>query len=454
MANVLLISCNTTEEPYPVYPLGMTIVSESVRKRGNKVTTLDLLAREQDSETLETAILREEPDVIGLSLRNVDNVVHHAQESYADNYRKIVTLLRSLSNAPIVLGGSAFTLLPKEFMKETCADFGIIGPGEDAFPTLVDSLSRGNAPREKVIQGGFKRNESIGALTRAPELAAFYLRKGGMLNVQTKRGCPHRCTYCSYPVIEGSCYRFREPSDVVDEIEALVKGYDADYFSIVDSVFNDDDGNFLSIAEELVRRDSRTPWMCFLRPGSFSGEIVSLLKRAGLASVEWGIDGSTDETLEGMGKDFVWNDVVESISLFRNEGIANALFVIFGGPGETGRTFEIGLRNIEALENSVVFAGAGVRIYPNTPIYGKALAEGAIRESDNLLVPVYYFSPGIDSEYIERALEEVSNRRLDFIFDTGIFLEKIKAFHALGYRGPVWDFLLKKAGPGRRERSR
>ena len=84
--------------------------------------------------------------------------------------------------------------------------------------------------------------------------------------MQTKRGCPHRCAYCSYPVLEGKAYRFRDPKDVVDEIKVLITKYDADYYTITDSVFNDGAGKYLSIAEELVRRNINVPWMCFLRP--------------------------------------------------------------------------------------------------------------------------------------------------------------------------------------------
>ena len=451
MARVLLISANTTEEPYPVYPLGMSMVAEAVRRCGHTAVEWDLYSNDASLEKMKQTVRKEQPALIGLSLRNVDTVNYNKPTSYIPAYKEIVRELRAVSDAPVVLGGSAFTIFPDEIMEITGADYGIAGEGEQAICDLLDQLESGWPPAEKIVRNKpALSGDRFSALNRNDRLARFYLSKGGMLSVQTKRGCPHRCAYCSYPVLEGKRYRYRDAADVVDEIEMLVRKYKADYYSITDSVFNDTRGKYLEIAEELVRRNIDTPWMCFLRPHDFKPEQVALLKRAGLRSIEWGTDCSTDETLRGMQKDFNWEQVVRSNNVFADAGISSGHFIIFGGPDETHETAEQGLKNIERLNNCVVFASIGVRIFPDTPIYNRSLAEGVISAEDDLTEPTFYFSKSIEISKLHEQILRSFAGRMDRIYPDGQFVEKTKALHLFGHRGPAWDLLLKKTRRKRR----
>ncbi|HUT22846.1 MAG TPA: lipid biosynthesis B12-binding/radical SAM protein, partial [Sumerlaeia bacterium] len=339
MAEILLISCNVTEEPYPVYPLGVSAVAAAARRRGHQVAVWDLLVRGESSGELAKAAAADNPDVIGLSLRNIDNVDSIRLEFYADRYTEIVRDLREEVSCPIVLGGAGYSLFPSELLEALRADFGVVGEGERAFCDLVDALADGRSPERRIWTAPDLLNgEDFGVPEREEALASHYIREGGMLNVQTKRGCPHRCAYCTYPCLEGCAYRFRSPADVVDEVEMLRDRHGADYIAFSDSVFNDAEGRYLEVAEELVRREIAIPWMAFFRPQRFRREEVALLKLAGLASVEWGTDCSTDAVLDAMGKDFTWSEVEESNRLFAESGIPSAHFIMFGGPRETEDT--------------------------------------------------------------------------------------------------------------------
>ena len=444
MAKILLISANTTEDPYPVYPLGMSMVAAALRQSGQEVSEWDLYHGECSLPAMQQKVRDDRPDVIGLSLRNVDTVNYNEPTSYVSAYREIVESLRQVSDATVVLGGSAFTIFPQEIMALTEADYGIAGEGDDAFCDLIEQLENGTPPSDRVIYSKPSlEGRQFSALTRNEELANFYQQKGGMLSVQTKRGCPHRCSYCSYPVLEGKRYRYREAGDVVDEIEMLIKKYGASYYSITDSVFNDARGDYLKIAEELVRRNIDTPWMCFLRPRKFKKDEVELLKRAGLSSVEWGTDCSTDTTLKAMQKDFNWDMVMAANKVFAEADISNGHFIIMGGPNETHATATEGLKNIEALQKCVVFSFIGVRIFPNTPIHRRAIAEGVISEDQSLVEPTFYFSSHIDIPKLHQQILDSFNNRIDRVYPGGQFVEKTKALYMFGHRGPAWDLLLK-----------
>jgi len=64
----------------------------------------------------------------------------------------------------------------------------------------------------------------------------FYLAYGGMLNLQTKRGCPFHCGYCTYPHIEGGKMRFYDPDEIARSARAL-QDAGAKYIFITDSAF-------------------------------------------------------------------------------------------------------------------------------------------------------------------------------------------------------------------------
>lgn len=421
------------------------MVAEAARTRGHHVSEMDVYAQGNDADTIKNFITKSNPEYIGLSLRNLDSANYNKQDFYLEGYKSIIKIIRLVSSARIILGGSAYTIFPDLLLSELNADYGVAGEGEYAFCSLIEQLEKDpqSAPRIRLNDPVLSGNE-FAAHNRNKALADFYLKNGGMLSVQTKRGCPFRCAYCSYPLLEGRRYRLRDPKDVVDEIDMLVKMYQMDYYSITDSVFNDSAGHYLEVAEELIKREISIPWMCFLRPDYFKQEEVELLKKSGLSAVEWGSDCTTDITLEAMRKSFTWDLVESSNNIFARAGISNAHFIIFGGPQETHETIKQGLDNLQKLKKCVVFAGIGVRIFPNTEIYQRAIKEGQINPQQNLLPPTYYFSDKIDINIMHSAILEAFKGKLDRVYPDGQYVETASTYHLLGNRGPAWDMLLRK----------
>ncbi|MEI8078417.1 MAG: cobalamin-dependent protein, partial [bacterium] len=74
MSRILLLSTNTAQAPYPVYPLGMATIAAALAAKGHEVRQLDLLAQALSAASLRQTVRDAAPDVIGVSLRNIDNV--------------------------------------------------------------------------------------------------------------------------------------------------------------------------------------------------------------------------------------------------------------------------------------------------------------------------------------------------------------------------------------------
>ena len=260
--------------------------------------------------------------------------------------------------------------------------------------------------------------------------------------MQTKRGCPYKCAYCTYPAIEGDIVRQRPPDDIADEVEKLQKTYGINTFYFTDSIFNDEEGGYLKIAETLVRRGIKIKWAAFFRPDEISKDRMSLLKRSGLYAIEAGSDAASDETLSGLNKQFTFDDVYEFNQSCVDAQIPCAHYVIFGGPGETEATVKKGLSNLEMLKNCIVFAFSGIRIFPGTMIQAQAIKEGVLKEGESLLKPAYYFSPEIDVEAMDDMIKTGFEGRRDRIFPPSQGMEMARIMNRHGYYGLLWDRLI------------
>ena len=125
---VLLVSANTLREPYPVYPMGLDYVAGAIAQN-HQVQIVDMNSL-GGNDSLATVIKAFLPDVIGLSLRNIDNIDNTDPRGFIGQYRTIVDIIRKHSEARLILGGSGFTIFPAETIKALNADYGVIGEGE------------------------------------------------------------------------------------------------------------------------------------------------------------------------------------------------------------------------------------------------------------------------------------------------------------------------------------
>jgi lipid biosynthesis B12-binding/radical SAM protein len=440
---LLLISTNTNTQPFPVYPLGMAIIGSALTRSGHEVEQFDFLAAGQDENLLRARMAEFAPECVCLSIRNLDNCDSFTATSYPVVAKRIVDLVRATCQVPVILGGPAFSILPRELLAYTGADHGVIGEGESLICSLVEDLAAGRTPGPLHRSSSLIAGEAIPGAMLTQELVNFYLAESGMVNIQSKRGCPHGCVYCSYPNLEGRNYRAREPREVVEEMARAVADHGVERFFFTDSVFNDLGGHYLELAEEMLRRDLRSRWCCYLRPQGLGRKEVALLKRAGLYAAEMGTDGASDTTLRALGKGFGFQEVLEVNRACVAERLPIAHFVMFGGPGETRATLEEGLANLQQLEQTVVFAYAGIRILPDTALYHRAIREGVLSPDCDLREPVFYQSPTLASQIQEDLLTRAFRGKRDRFFPPSQAEARRSVLHRFGYRGLLWDSLIQ-----------
>ena len=444
---VLLVSANTLREPYPVYPLGLDYVAGAIAAN-HQVQIVDMNSLD-GYESLAAIIKEFSPDVIGLSLRNIDNTDTTDPKGFIGQYRAIVDVIRKHSDARLILGGSGFTIFPAETMQALGADYGVIGEGErvalllDAIEKREDAATMPGVVTPEIPKSLPEPWE--GKITRRinpnPANLQFYLQNGGMLNLQTKRGCHFKCVYCTYPHIEGHHLRLVDPNETAAAALKL-QASGAKYFFITDSVFNADCSHSLAVARAFKKNGVSIPWGAFFAPLKQPEDYFRIMADAGLTHVEFGTDSLSNSVLAAYRKPFQDQQIIKVHQTAIAAGLYVAHYFLLGGPGENPQTLKETLSGIRSLEKSALFFFCGMRIYPGTALYEIAVNEGQIEKGRSILEPVFYRSALIDSDEIVRQVRQEAGERINWIIGAGgqDTAKIITELYRRGHCGPMWEY--------------
>src|SRR5208283_1418520 len=147
------------------------------------------------------------------------------------------------------------------------------------------------------------------------------------LPVQTRRGCPMNCSYCSTASIEGCHIRKRSPEAVAQWIREWVElGFRRFYF--VDNTFNLPPSYSKELCSALSTISPGISWRCIVYPARLDEALVTAMARAGCIEVSLGFESGSDFILSGMNKRFNPKDVVRASKLLSNNGIRRIGFLL------------------------------------------------------------------------------------------------------------------------------
>ncbi|MFJ9542578.1 B12-binding domain-containing radical SAM protein [Streptomyces sp. NPDC101225] len=419
---VLLISTNKIRVPRPALPIGMAYISAALKHAGHDVDVLDLLWESRELKAVRERLTGNTYDVVGIAVRNLDNLTFIDPVFFGPMTEKIVQCVRKYTSATVVLGGSGFSVEPLSFFEYAQPDYGIAGEGEAGIVQLLDHLE-GGGRRESISglcylddDGKFCQNPSnsafdLGALQ--PDRSVYdprYFEEGvsaasdltrdhqpAIETLQTKRGCKLFCSYCIIRKTEGKGDRFKDPAEVVGEIQrAMAENPAVREFEIVDATFNYPMEYAAEVCEEMIRAKLDVPWYCQLTPNAVTPEFVDLLHAAGCIRVDLGTDALTDEALSDLMKGFDMARVLEIDRLFTASPIEHTHCIFLGGPGETPQALRESIRFTERFLNPAqIYANLGIRILSGTKLQRQAVKAGILREGQGTFVPAFYVEPAI-----------------------------------------------------------
>jgi radical SAM superfamily enzyme YgiQ (UPF0313 family) len=418
---VLLISANREDITMATWPLGAVLVAEAVRRAGHDVRLLDLMHAVDPHTELRIAIGEFKPEVLGLSVRNIDDQSMDNTRFFLDQVKDVVEVCRSVSDAPIVLGGAGYSIFPESCLEYLQADMGIQGEGESALVELLGALGAGTVTDK--IPGLFLPGQGIRSSRTFPRnlddfplpepdplTITTYGRDELWLPVQTRRGCPMDCSYCSTGTIEGRLLRKRSPERVVRWLvqwanQGILK------FHFVDNTFNLPPSYATDLCQRIVAAGLAVIWRCIFYPSTVDERLVSAMARSGCKEAALGFESGSAEMLNTFHKRFNPGQVRKTSDLLAAYGISRMGFLLLGGPGETRQSVLESLEFADSLNLDLVKITVGIRIYPYTDLARRAAAEGIVSPEDNLLIPRFYVTPGLEDWLRELRAEWISERK-------------------------------------------
>ncbi len=428
MKKVLLVNTNTEKLPYPVPPLGICLIA-SYLDPYYEVKVYDGMFDE--GKSLPGLVVDFNPDYIGFSIRNIDDVVADRKIFYPDFIiRDFIHPVQSITEVPLIIGGSGFSIFPKELMTLTGADYGIAGEGEEVMLELLTRLDAGepilDLPRVycKTVSGktvaetsSWLRFNTTPSADIDRKISFDPYRQKGVYSIQTKRGCSLGCIYCTYPCIEGKHYRLRDPDEIAEEIRHASERLGDITFEFVDSTFNEPGKHAEALCKAIINKKLKTRLRTMgINPRNTSRELFELMVSAGFAQIDVTPDSASPTMIHNMKKGFSLEDIYRTADLIREFDLPAMWFFLFGGPGETEKTFHESIDFIDQYVNpeDLVYLSAGLRIYPGTALYAQAIKEGLISDGDPVFYPsAYYFSKGLGKEGLDQLIEEAVKTRFN-----------------------------------------
>ncbi len=425
---ILLISSNRHTRfagslPIRPIPLGLAILHGALQGSRHSVRLLDLMFARCPRHAIRGAIVESSPDLIGVSVRNLDavegrRVSTQRVRSFLPEIRTWIRICREMSRAPIVLGGPAVSLLPLQAFAALVPDFILVGDASRTFPEILDRLERGE-PCEDLPGMVFRAGADIRMNPPDPEGAARfspcydgfdlprYEAAGYGVAVLTKawpcirRHGPTPAAAMGDPIP-------RPLPDLLADVRELRTRFGIRKVFLADSGFNVP----LTAAKALCRalRDAQMDieWATGLQPGHLDHELASLMREAGCRMALLAGPGPFQEPLANLERHLA--DLFATAEPLRAAGVLLVLTVVFGRPGETKETVERTLDVLARLDLARVHLSAGVRILPFTPLAERAKADGLIRRDGDCLYPVMYLDPNV-KHWLPRRLRAAARSR-------------------------------------------
>ena len=397
-------------------PIGLAYLAASVDEERHTLKVLDLMFADDAVAEVADAVSGFEPDLIGMSIRNLDNQSSLNPVWNLPAVRDIIERIRQLSDATTLIGGPAFSIMPAECLDYVGADLGIAGDAAEAFATLVERLEAGADYRD--VPGIVYRDDandgeivvSEGRFTssfhRAPRLDLLDMRayNGSGFGV----GVITKLAQAYYPTpgadFNGGDWRIREPGEVVDEIRALDDKFGINKVFFIDSGFNIPAEHAKATCRAIIDAGLRVRWNSYVRPSEDAdAELMGLMKESGcsLALMAEGGRGG-----EGLADRLAGLD--RMAELCREANLPFTMNMTFGEPGDTESSVEQKLDLLKRVDAAFSVLRVGTRVLPNTGAAQTALREGLIESESELMRPTFYTDAGVRDWIADRLHEEAA----------------------------------------------
>ena len=363
-----------SETPSP--PLGLAFLASALEAAGVEVKILDLVVYPYSPQILESILKDFKPQMVGAT----------AVTMTFDNAIKVIKDVRAIDpNALTVMGGPHVTFCARNTLQEYPElDVIVLGEGETTIVELAQAVDRRH--RWERIHGIAFRKDSVIFQTAARALVqdlntlpvparhllalGRYRALGMPISMTTSRGCPFKCIFCVGRKMVGAKVRYRNPVEVVDELEYL-STLNFNQINIADDLFTANKNHCLAVCDEILKRGLTIKWTSFARVDTVSEDLLKQMRAAGCRAVSFGIESANPDILKTIKKGITLQQVVEAVETCKRAGVIPHASFILGLPGETPDTIRETMEFGERLKS----VGLSYGFHLLAPFPGTAVRE-------------------------------------------------------------------------------
>jgi len=362
---VLLVSPRVSKifKPHAILPFGLCSLKAAVESTtDHQVKVLDATGM----TLLETRSRMEEynPDVVGVP--TYTETRHHALD---------VARIGHELGAITILGGVHATHTSKQILSNyPFIDAICKGEGERAFPYWLDNFTE---------ELSFPEIQNLDELP-FPDFSNLNLEEYGnlgflargepLMTVETSRGCPYNCSFCS---LIGKKVRYKSVDRVIREIEFLKREHNTKLVLFLDDVFTMNKDRTKELCKGMLGLD--IVWIAQTRVDCVDKETLRAMWEAGCRIVGFGVESASSKVLELMNKKQSKEEVINAFDLCREIGFETVFNLVVGCPGETKATLKE-TRQLVGKCKPTRLGAYEVRAYPGTKIWELGIKEGLFTE--------------------------------------------------------------------------
>lgn len=377
------------EKDFSIYPpqLGISTIAPAVINSGHKMKIFDMNIPSKEKELVDS-LKRERPDYVGITFTT----------PLYNEAIKILGMVRKYSKKSILIGGGPHvSSFPKKTLEVTDFDIVAIGEGDYTLAEIVNgnplSKIKGIAYKGK---GGISVNPRKNYILDLDSLPfpAWHLheikkykipqvvaRKRRVGLIETSRGCPWGCVYCTKSVF-GRNFRVKSPDRVIAEIKYMLSlGFEE--LHIADDTFTTLLPRAEEICNKIIDNNLKFPWATIngIRADRVSLRLLKKMKKAGCYRVYFGIETGNDEIMKCINKGENLETIRSAVRMAKKAGLEVYGFFMIGLPGDTEETMQQTINFAKELKLDMAKVSITSPL-PSTPLYDEYKKKGLLKSED------------------------------------------------------------------------